>query len=82
MRKDITVAGDTIVVEGVYTVQGHGAESKVSAETAHVFKVKEGRVISFQQYTDSKTLWDNYLQNKGGRMKESPQRKIGNFDVN
>ncbi|OUR95662.1 hypothetical protein A9Q84_14265 [Halobacteriovorax marinus] len=63
-RKSISVATDTVLVEGVYVVQGHDAKERVSAETAHVFKIKDNKVTSFQQYTDSKTLWDNHNQNK------------------
>jgi ketosteroid isomerase-like protein len=58
-RSSISVAHNTVLVEGLYIVQGHDARERASAATAHVFKIEEGKVISFQQYTDSKTLWDN-----------------------
>lgn len=59
-KSSISENKDTILVEGHYIVQAHGAQEKTRAQTAHVFKIENGQVTSFQQYTDSKTLWDNY----------------------
>jgi len=60
--ESLTTTKDTVLVEGHYVVQGKGARDQVSAQTAHVFKIRNQKVVSFQQYTDSKTLWDNYNQ--------------------
>jgi ketosteroid isomerase-like protein len=59
-RESIISGEDTVLVQGSYIVTGKNHERSVSAQTAHVFKIEDNKVISFQQYTDSKTLWDNY----------------------
>lgn len=63
-RNSTVNAEDKVLVQGVYTVQAHGSDEKISAQTAHVFTIKDRKVISFEQYTDSKTLWDNYQLSK------------------
>jgi len=59
-RKIISELDDTVLVEGLYKVQGTKSQEIASVQTAHVFRIKNNKVISFQQYTDSKILWDNY----------------------
>ena len=59
-RETIISGEDTVLVQGCYIVTGKNDERSVSAQTAHVFKIENNKVISFQQYTDSKILWDNY----------------------
>ena len=51
-------AGNTIVVTGVY--EGlHGVTGKAFvSETAHIYDLKNGKVTNFQQYADSKVIWD------------------------
>lgn len=46
--------GDAVVVEGRYhgTVQGTGA--KIDAQFVHVWELRDGKVVRFQQYTDTK----------------------------
>ena len=51
---------NTVVVEGKYIVKGKNKNEEVAVETAHIFELKNNRVISFQQYTDTKILWDHY----------------------
>ena len=47
-------AGNRVVVLGTYTGT-HGATGKrVQAQFAHVWSLKERRVVRFQQYTDTK----------------------------
>lgn len=59
--KESMISGDnTVLVQGAYIVTGKNEDTSVMAQTAHVFKIEDNKVISFQQYTDSKTLWDNY----------------------
>ncbi|MCB9397640.1 MAG: nuclear transport factor 2 family protein [Acidobacteria bacterium] len=50
---------DTVVVEGVYVVEGR-THQRVEVQTAHVFTLANGRICKFQQYCDTKTLWDHY----------------------
>ncbi len=49
----ITDAGDTVVVEGRYkgTVKATGID--VDAQFAHVWGLSDGKITSFQQYTDT-----------------------------
>ncbi len=46
-------AGDTVVVEGRYTGKYLATGIAVDAQYCHVFKFKDGKVASFQQYTDT-----------------------------
>lgn len=45
--------GDTVVVEGRYTGTWRATGSKVDAQFAHVWDVRDGRILRFQQYTDT-----------------------------
>jgi len=46
-------AGDTVVVEGRYTGKYLATGTAVDSQYCHVFKFKDGKVTSFQQYTDT-----------------------------
>jgi ketosteroid isomerase-like protein len=59
-RESMTSGDNTVLVQGAYIVTGKNEDTSVMAQTAHVFKIENNQVISFQQYTDSKILWDNY----------------------
>ena len=50
--------GNSVVVEGRYqgTVQGTGA--KIDAQFVHVWELRDGKVVRFQQYTDTKQWSD------------------------
>ena len=45
--------GDTVVVEGRYTGRMHATGIAVDAQFAHVWRLRDGRVTGFQQYTDT-----------------------------
>ena len=45
--------GDRIVVTGRYTGMHKESETAVNAQFAHVWKLRDGKVVSFQQYTDT-----------------------------
>ena len=47
-------AGDRIVVLGTYGGTHKGTGRRVRAQFAHIWSVREGRVVRFQQYTDTK----------------------------
>src|SRR5258708_39356441 len=47
-------AGDRIVVLGTYSGTHKSTGKQVRAQFAHIVSVKEGRVVRFQQYTDTK----------------------------
>ena len=46
-------AGDTVVVEGRYKGTFKGTGKSVDAQMCHVFKLRDGKVTSFQQYVDT-----------------------------
>lgn len=49
-----------VLVEGHYVVKSKATSEASRCQTAHVFTLENGKVIAFQQYTDTKKLWDNY----------------------
>ena len=57
--QNMIAEGDKVVVEGLYVVEGC-TNQWVEVQTAHVFTLVNGRIYSFQQYCDTKTLWDHY----------------------
>jgi len=46
-------AGDTVVVEGRYTGTCLATGIALDSQYCHVFEFKDGKVTSFQQYTDT-----------------------------
>lgn len=48
-----TADDDTVVVEGRYTGTHKTTGRPVDAQFAHVWRVRDGKVVSFQQYTDT-----------------------------
>jgi ketosteroid isomerase-like protein len=46
-------AGDSVIVEGRYTGGYKATGRSIDAQFCHVFKVREGKVTSFQQYMDT-----------------------------
>ena len=51
-------AGDRIVVLGTYSGMHKATGGQVRAQFAHIWSVREGRVVRFQQYTDTKQFAD------------------------
>jgi ketosteroid isomerase-like protein len=51
-------AGDHVVVLGTYSGKHKETGREVRAQFAHVWGVREGRVVRFQQYTDTKQFAD------------------------
>ena len=47
-------AGNRVVVLGTYSGTNKATGKRVRAQFAHIWSVKEGRVVRFQQYTDTK----------------------------
>lgn len=46
-------AGDTVTVEGRYTGVFKATGRSVDAQFCHVWTLKDGKVVKFQQYTDT-----------------------------
>lgn len=50
--------GDAVVVEGRYRGTWKATKRHVDAQFAHVWRLKAGKVVSFQQYTDTRQFAD------------------------
>ncbi len=48
--------GDRVVALGRYAFEG--ADGAVVAPFAHAYRIREGRVVAFEQYTDTRVLAD------------------------
>lgn len=46
-------AGDTIIAIGVYEGTNKATGKQLSAGFAHIYEVKDGRIVRFRQYTDT-----------------------------
>ncbi|MCL4245888.1 MAG: nuclear transport factor 2 family protein [Candidatus Dadabacteria bacterium] len=51
-------AGDTVVAKGYYTGTYRKSGKKVRAQFAHFYDLRKGRVVRFQQYTDTAQFID------------------------
>jgi hypothetical protein len=51
--KDFYDAGDTVVVEGRYTGTFKATGKSLDAQMCHVFKIRDGKLTSFQQFVDT-----------------------------
>jgi len=51
-------AGDRIVVLGTYSGTHKATGRQVRAQFAHIWSVREGSVVRYQQYTDTKQFAD------------------------
>ena len=45
--------GDTVVTEGRYTGTWRATGTPLDAQFAHVWEVRDGKIVRFQQYTDT-----------------------------
>jgi ketosteroid isomerase-like protein len=46
--------GDVVVVEGRYQGAMKATGTALNAQFAHIWRLRDGKVVSFQQYTDTK----------------------------
>jgi ketosteroid isomerase-like protein len=56
--KEFHDAGDTVVVEGRYTGTHNATGKSIDAQFCHVFRVRDGKITSFQQFVDTAQLQD------------------------
>lgn len=56
--EDYVVQGDNVVAYGTYSGTYKETGSYFKARVAHVWKLNEGKIISFEQFVDSKTVVD------------------------
>jgi len=52
-EEELIDAGDTIVTLGRYGGAPKATGNKINAQFAHIWKFKNGKIVSFQQYTDT-----------------------------
>jgi hypothetical protein len=51
--------GDTVAVEGRYTAARHKVTGKpLDVQAAHVLDLRDGKIVHFQEYVDTRTLAD------------------------
>jgi len=51
--------GDTVIVEGRYRAKSHKATGKpLDAEVVHVWDLRNGQIVRFHQYVDTRKLAD------------------------
>ena len=55
---EIYDAGDTVVVEARYTGTFKATGRQLDAQVCHIFKVRDGKVTSFQQFVDTAQMQD------------------------
>jgi ketosteroid isomerase-like protein len=54
-------AGDTVIMEGRYRARSHSATGKaLDAEVVHVWDLREGQIVRFHQYVDTRQ-WANVM---------------------
>jgi uncharacterized protein len=51
--EEVLDAGDTVVSRGRYDAAYKKTGGKISAQFAHFWKLRDGKVLTFQQYTDT-----------------------------
>lgn len=51
--ENVIDAGDTVVVQGRYQGTMKATGTRLDAQFAHVFVLRDGKLIRFQQYTDT-----------------------------
>jgi len=51
--EDLLDAGETVVVLGRYTGSYKATGRKLDAQLVHVWRMEDGKVVGFQQYTDT-----------------------------
>ena len=56
--KEFHDAGDTVVVEGRYTGTHKATGKSLDAQVCHVFRIRDGKLTSFQQFVDTAQLQD------------------------
>jgi ketosteroid isomerase-like protein len=52
--ENIIDGGDVVVVEGRYQGTLKSTGTRLNAQFAHVWRLRDGKVVQFQQYTDTK----------------------------
>ena len=54
-------AGETVIVEGRYTAKHKQSAKALDCQFCHVWQIRDGKIASFQQYTDT-AQWQDVMQ--------------------
>jgi ketosteroid isomerase-like protein len=57
--EDYVANGDRVVAFGTYTGTYKKTNKSLAARVAHIWKLKDGKIISFEQFVDSQTVNDS-----------------------
>ena len=49
----LLACGDTVVMQGRYTGTAQATGRELSPQVAHIWDVADGKIVRFQQYTDT-----------------------------
>lgn len=52
--------GDKVVAYGTYTAVNNQTGKPLKARVAHLWQLKHGKIVSFEQFVDSKTVNDTF----------------------
>jgi len=52
--------GDNIVAYGTYTAVNNATGKPLKARVAHLWQLKDGKIIQFEQFVDSQTVNDTF----------------------
>lgn len=63
---EVLDAGTTVVALGHYTGVYKSTGKAVRAQFAHVYRMREGKIVGFQQYTDTLQFRDAVAERIGG----------------
>ena len=58
--EDYLAEGDKVIAYGTYTGINKQTGKSLEARVAHLWKLKEGKIVSFEQFVDSQTVNDTF----------------------
>lgn len=56
--EDYVASDDKVVAYGTYTGVNKATEKPVKSRVAHLWKLKDGKIVSFEQFVDSQPVQD------------------------
>lgn len=62
---EIVDGGDTVIMLGRYKGAYKATGVAINAQAVHVFKLREGKIVSFQQYVDTAQIRDAVAKRAG-----------------
>jgi ketosteroid isomerase-like protein len=53
--------GDKVVAYGTYTAVNNSTGKPLTSRVAHLWQLKDGKIVSFEQFVDSQTVNDTFI---------------------